>query len=105
MLRKPQPPKPSTTQSDSAMMSPEEHAKARAQAQRWMKPIPPQAPPPPRTRLGRGLPIGVYHSYIAGKPWRVRIKKGDRLISLGAYATVAEAAAVALAGAQSKTTS
>jgi hypothetical protein len=82
------------------MMSPEEHAKARAQAMRWMKPIPPQAPPPPRTRLGRGLPIGVYHSYIAGKPWRVRIKVGERLISLGAYATVAEAAAVALAGAK-----
>ena len=87
------------------MMSPEEHAKARAQAQRWMKPIPPQTPPPPRTRLGRGLPIGVYHSYIAGKPWRVRIKVGERLISLGAYATVAEAAAVALAGAEAKTIS
>ena len=80
------------------MMTPEEHDKARQQAKRWMRPVPPPAKTPPRTREGRGLPIGVYPSYIEAKPWRVRIKVDGRLVSLGTYATVAEAAAVALAG-------
>lgn len=80
------------------MMSPQELAKARQQAQRCMAPVPPPAPEPSRTREDRLLLIGVYPSKIPSRPWRVRIRVEGRMITLGTYATVAEAAAVAAAG-------
>ena len=80
------------------MLSPDQLAKARAQAQRCMVPVPPPAPAPSRTREDRVLLIGVYPSKIPSRPWRVRIRVEGRMLTLGTYATVAEAAAVAAAG-------
>ncbi len=74
-----------------ARLSPKEIERAQVQAQRRRA----STKPSPHPTL---LLMGVYYTRRPGLPWKVRIRVNKVMTTLGWYATMDEAAAVARAG-------
>jgi hypothetical protein len=78
-----------------AVLSPEQLAKAEVQAQRRRA----STKPSPHPTL---LLMGVYYTRRRDTPWKVRIRVDGRMTTMGWYATIDEAGAVARAGQPSR---